>query len=1062
MRKLLAGILIIGVTLSQGTLSCLAASAEALGQTVPSTEFSTEIPGETKGQVVDTESMDPVGDAENTEQVNDSEPNQTQSTEQPEDEESPETTEKQETEKQETELPDTENTESGGQNPMPDEAGATEEVEPTEEVGPTEEAEPTEDVESTESLETELPELESTEDQKGASYSVSGAQIVVNAVSGEDITKVLDDALKDARDLATDAAPITVVLPSGTYKLSNNLHIYSNTVLDLGGSTIQYVGTESHNMLLAGTNGSYNGQANYNESAACSGYGGFRNITIKNGTWQSSDTNTSTIVRVAHATNVIFEKLVFTGGACEHQVEVAAIDGFYVRDCTFKDFGKTGTDTSDKNKQEALQLDIPCHSDVFKAYYADGTPMKNVEITGCTFANVPRGVGTHTMLYGAYHENIKINNNVFTNVLEEAIVGLGYYNCEIKGNQINDCGAGILFQYFKKSDDSASIYTTIFDGKQPYTGAIRNDAATEISGNTIKTKYSVTCSEIQGIKVEGRYLAKDVRGGDKKIVPAGDYYISGVVIKDNPSIVTAGFGIHMINARNSAVMNNANIQSSGVSSKDPEKDKYDGIFIEDRSANIAVTGNGISNMPRNGIFVQESANVSEVTGNTIANCAAKGINFFNNSGSTGAISGNVISGCGNGGILVSTGSAAGDIAGNQIAGVSGDAGITVYKNSTVGNIADNVITNMGTDADKNYCHGIKLTTEAASGTISGNQILKGSGKYAAGNGVLVYNKSKVNGAITANTVQKTADIAVSVSTSSTVSGDISSNNIASTDKSGIFVYKSSKVGGDISSNTITTAKENGIYITGSATVKGGIVSNKISSTGGKGIFVFDKSKKTTVGSIKNNTIKKAKSQGINVSSTKNNLMISGNKLSSGSDNAIIIQPNTTKYTVTVKGNTIKGNKKKSGVRVVSGKISVMDNTISNVAYGVYTDKGVKGSVYNNKFGSKVSTQLAIGGSNRKQTTGKIAVSSVKSSAKKNATVSWKKASGVDGYEVQYSTSKDFSKSVKNKAVKSDKTSVKLTGLSSKKTYYVRVLSYKTVNGVKIYSNYGKAKSVKVK
>ena len=175
-----------------------------------------------------------------------------------------------------------------------------------------------------------------------------------------------------------------------------------------------------------------------------------------------------------------------------------------------------------------------------------------------------------------------------------------------------------------------------------------------------------------------------------------------------------------------------------------------------------------------------------------------------------------------------------------------------------------------------------------------------------------------------------------------------------------------------------------------------------------------------------------------------------------------MKPNTTKYEITIKNNTLKGNKKKSAIRVTSGKVSVADNTISNVAYAVYAESGVKGNVYYNKLGSGVKTQLLIAGKKLKQNNKKVTVSSVKSSAKKKATVKWKKASGAAGYEVQYSTAKDFSKSVKTKGVSAGKTSVTLSKLKSKKDCYVRICSYKTVGGMKVYSDYSKVKKVKVK
>ena len=73
---------------------------------------------------------------------------------------------------------------------------------------------------------------------------------------------------------------------------------------------------------------------------------------------------------------------------------------------------------------------------------------------------------------------------------------------------------------------------------------------------------------------------------------------------------------------------------------------------------------------------------------------------------------------------------------------------------------------------------------------------------------------------------------------------------------------------------------------------------------------------------------------------------------------------------------------------------------------------------------------------------------------KNITVKWaKQAAATSGYQVQYSTSKSF-KSKKSATVKGAKSCVKvIKGLKSGKKYYVRVRSYKTVNGKKVYSKW---------
>lgn len=83
--------------------------------------------------------------------------------------------------------------------------------------------------------------------------------------------------------------------------------------------------------------------------------------------------------------------------------------------------------------------------------------------------------------------------------------------------------------------------------------------------------------------------------------------------------------------------------------------------------------------------------------------------------------------------------------------------------------------------------------------------------------------------------------------------------------------------------------------------------------------------------------------------------------------------------------------------------------------------------------------------------------------KKSMSVKWKKQTKqTNGYEVQYSMNKNFD-GAKIKAVKKNKTTTfTLKKLKPKKKYYVRIRTYKTVNGVKMYSDWSGAKQVKIK
>lgn len=706
---------------------------------------------------------------------------------------------------------------------------------------------------------------EEVEAAKSTAYTKKGQVLTVKVKKGADITDNLDDTLKAARDLATKKKPITVVVPEGTYKISDVLHIYSNTTLDVRGVTLKYSGKGSHTMLMSGTNGKYKNQNDYNRSKKCAGYNGFENITVKGGTWISTTKNTSTIIRFAHAKNVTLDGVTLSGGGCAHQIEVAAINGFYVKNCTFKNFG----DENDEEKQEALQLDIACAESGFRGVYLDGTPMKNVEITGCTFSNVPRGVGSHTLLVGAYFDNVKINNNTFTKVWEEAIVALNYVNCEIKDNTIKNCGAGILVQYFKAT--SESIYTTVFDGKKAYKGKEIHDANTIISGNTITTKYNaagngVIADEIQGIKVYGLDVTKKMKGGDKKVIPKKNYYISGVTIEDN-TITTAGFGIHIMDAKDTVIRNNK-ITQKNVSKKDENKNGYDGIFIEKDSNITEVTSNTIKSMKADGIYVQVDAVVNNITKNKISNVGRHGISLFDNSSVENIVK-NTITNATDNAIMLSTGCEVSNIKDNTISLKKCKAGINVYK-SKAGNIENNKIT---VTASSPLTFGMKITDSSTVKNIVNNKMTAKNNVTFAGTGILVDNKSKVSSSIKGNIIGKIKGIAIKVVNTSTVK-DIDSNIMTTTDKDdvanvAVLVESKSKVTGAIKNNQIGKVGATVLKINKNATVNA-ITGNTIQAQNGgevastiilinDGAKVSDSISKNTFGNVSTVAIKLSES-----------------------------------------------------------------------------------------------------------------------------------------------------------------------------------------------------------
>ncbi len=92
----------------------------------------------------------------------------------------------------------------------------------------------------------------------------------------------------------------------------------------------------------------------------------------------------------------------------------------------------------------------------------------------------------------------------------------------------------------------------------------------------------------------------------------------------------------------------------------------------------------------------------------------------------------------------------------------------------------------------------------------------------------------------------------------------------------------------------------------------------------------------------------------------------------------------------------------------------------------------------------------------------VKISKVTNSASKKMTVTWAKSTVVTGYEIQYSTDKNFKKDVKTTTVKKNSTkSTTISKLTKGKTYYVRIRTYKTVSDTKLYSSWSPVKNLKI-
>jgi hypothetical protein len=173
----------------------------------------------------------------------------------------------------------------------------------------------------------------------------------------------------------------------------------------------------------------------------------------------------------------------------------------------------------------------------------------------------------------------------------------------------------------------------------------------------------------------------------------------------------------------------------------------------------------------------------------------------------------------------------------------------------------------------------------------------------------------------------------------------------------------------------------------------------------------------------------------------------------------IIDASGYKITLSATSYTYNGKAKKPAVTVKSTAGAIISTKYYTVKYS------------NNKKVGTAKVTVTFDGS---KYTGKItktykilpsATTVSKLTAKsKGFTVKIKKqATQTTGYQVMYATNSKFTKNKKTVTIKGAKNVTKtIKGLKAKKKYYVKVRTYKVVNGKKYYSSWSKAKTVTTK
>lgn len=254
------------------------------------------------------------------------------------------------------------------------------------------------------------------------------------------VSKAYGDGATDATaaiQAALDAATVPtgkgrVYIPEGTYLITSQLKIGSNTTLALSRKTTIKRNAGIDGMIINKGNGT------------SGGYDQARNILIEGGTWDANGTTHAgncTVVAFAHAQKVAVQNTRITNlTGTWHMVEFNGVRDGLCDGVEFDNyFGAT-------DATEMLQIDLMKNTSTFPwAGPYDNTPCDNIEVRNCLFRDSAAcGIGTHSSTINFPQNNIVIRENKFTS-LGPAVKAMDWTRVLVADNIMTNVKAGVIW-----------------------------------------------------------------------------------------------------------------------------------------------------------------------------------------------------------------------------------------------------------------------------------------------------------------------------------------------------------------------------------------------------------------------------------------------------------------------------------------------------------------------------------------------------------------------------------------------------------------------------------------
>lgn len=591
----------------------------------------------------------------------------------------------------------------------------------------------------------------------GLSVTVTDSAYGANGSDMEDDTKAIQKAL-DLRKNSKDTSILTVKIPAGTYYISRQLHIYSNTTLSLDKDAVIVRSDDTKRMLIGGFTNSTIG-----------GYGQLENVTITGGTWDGNNQNSDHAVNLMymwHGRNIHIYNTTIKEVCGSHFIELAAIKNARIQNVTFQDFVyytgedyqyiynniSTGDDDGSTKepiikkvsiRSEAIQLEYPGPDNSKTALPYDNTPCRDIIVTGCTFQNCLSGVGNHHPEIST--PNIIISNNTFENMGASCVNLSAMTGVVVSGNTATNVRA---FLYSTGETEAEITNNTITYGYESVDPKLEQDMFyitdnTDININNNKiygcgkravfdaggSTITITNNQIDlsSIRAPGRHAvqlgakkASDVTVDNNTIIQSA---MSGIWVSDSSGSITNNIisasgsnGIKVTNDSELTISNNTITSPAGhgisltntsgdITQNTISDTKGQGIALVE-SDGLTISENTVSGSAKHGIYMESST--ATLSNNTISKSALNGIRVA--VGSDAIVTGNIISDSKVQGLGAESSTV---IASRNV--VRGSAVYGIYMNGAVFTVTENTIQNSGINSIR-----IADKAEPSSGSVTEN------------------------------------------------------------------------------------------------------------------------------------------------------------------------------------------------------------------------------------------------------------------------------------------------------------------------------------------------------